>query len=154
MFKTNKSKWILTLLAFLLVGIVLVGICVKLSKTEKTVTLNSFNYSIGGINSSTGKDVETKLSIRTNNYGNVDGMEIKVNENATVTYKVAFYDEDKAFVEMSDALDEDFDISDLPEGAEYFRVVITPNQVDGEDVKISILSIIHYANMLNITYNK
>ena len=85
---------------------------------------------------------------------NVDGIEIKVNDNATITYKVAFYDEDKEFIEMSSALDEDFDIADLPEGAEYFKVVITPNQVDGEDVKITILNVAHYANMLKITYNK
>ena len=137
-----------------MVAVVLGGFAVKFSKQEKTVSVSGFNYSIGGISSSTGKDVESKLSMYTRNYGNVDGMEIKVKDDATITYKVAFYDEDKAFVDMSDALDEDFDISDLPEGAEYFRVVITPNQVDGEDVKVSIFTILHYANMLTITYNK
>lgn len=154
LFRTNKSKWVLTLVAFLLVAVVLIGFGVKISQQEKTVSVGGLNYSIGSINSSTGKNVESHKSIYTRNMGNVDGLEIKVSEDATITYKVAFYDEDKEFIEMSTASAEDFDIEDLPEGAVYFRVVITPNQVDGEDVNVSIFNVLHYANMLKITYNK
>lgn len=154
MFKTNKRKWTLTAIAFLLVGIVLVGFGIKLNKQEKTVTLNGLNYSIGAISSTTGKNVDSKLSIYTKNYGNVDGMEIALNDDATITFKVAFYDEDKKFIAMTDALNEDFDTANIEEGSKYFRVMITPNQVDGEDVKLNIINYIPYANMLKITYNK
>ena len=154
MFKTNKRKWFFTGIAFLLITIVLVGFGIKLNKQEKTVTLNGLNYSIGAISSTTGKNVDSKLSIYTKNYGNVDGMEIKLNEDATITFKVAFYDEDKHFIAMSDALDEDFDTEDIESGSKYFRVVVTPNQVDGEDVKLNVINFIQYANMLKITYNK
>lgn len=154
MLKTNKSKWIVTLVAFLLIAAVLVGFGVKISQQEKTVTLNSFGYSVGGINSTTGNVFETKKSIYTKNLCNVDGMEIEIGEDATITYKVAFYDKDKEFVSMSDAQNVDFDNANAPETAKYFRVVITPDQVDGEDVTIGTLSIAKYANMLKITYNK
>lgn len=154
LFRTNKSKWILTLVAFLLVAVVLISFGVKLSQQEKTVSVNGFNYSIGTIDSTTGKVADSKKSIYTKNMGNVDGLEIKVNDDATITYKVAFYDEEKEFIEMSTASAEDFDVEDLPEGAVYFRVVITPNQIDGEDVNVSIFNVLHYANMLKITYNK
>lgn len=154
MLKTNKSKWIVTLVAFLLIAAVLVGFGVKISQQEKTVTLNSFGYSVGGVNSTTGKVIETKKSIYTKNLGNVAGMEIEIGEDATITYKVAFYDEDKDFISMTDAQSDDFDNANIPELAKYFRVVITPNQVDGEDVTINTLSIAKYANMLKITYNK
>lgn len=94
LFRTNKSKWILTLVAFLLVAVVLIGFGVKLHQQEKTVSVNGFNYSIGTISGTTGKVADSKKSIYTKNMGNVDGLEIKVNDDATITYKVAFYDED------------------------------------------------------------
>ena len=109
LFKTNKGKWILTLVAFLLIAVTLVGFGIKLSRQEKTVSVNSFNYSVGSISSSTGKAVESHKAIYTKNMGNVDGLEIKVSEDATITYKVAFYDEDKEFIEMSTASAEDLE---------------------------------------------
>lgn len=154
MLKTNKSKWIATLIAFLLVAVVLIGFGVKISQQEKTVSVNSFNYAVGGINGTSGKTFETKKSIYTKNMGNVDGMEIEISDDATITYKVAYYDEDKEFIAMSDSLNDDFDNANIEEGAVYFRVVITPNQVDGEDVTINTFSIAKYANQLKITYNK
>ena len=154
LFKTNKSKWILTAIAFVLVAVVLVGFGVKLNRQEKTVTVSSLNYAVGGISSTTGKTVETKLSAYTKSMCKVDGMEIELKDDSTITYKVAFYDEDKNFIEMTDAYSDDFENTNIAQDAEYFRVVITPNQIDGEDVKVTILNITHYANMLKITYNK
>ncbi len=154
MLKTNKSKWILTTIAFALVSIVLIAFGVKLNQQIPTRSLAFSDYSIGAINSSTGKNVESHKSLYTNGYHKVDGLEIKVNDNASITYKIAFYDEDKDFIEMSTTQSADFDNSDIPSGAEYFRVVITPNQVDGEDVTVTLLNIAKYANMLKITCNK
>lgn len=154
LFRTNKSKWITTLIAFLLVAVVLIGFGVKLSQQEKQKQANLLDYSIGTISSTTGKYVESNKSLYTKNLLKVEDMEIKVVEDATITYKVAFYDEDKDFVSMSDAQDDDFASADIPEGAVYFRVVITPNQVDEEDVKITVLNLAKYSNMLKITYSK
>lgn len=154
LFRTNKSKWILTLVAFLLVAVVLISFGVKLSQQEKQKQANLLDYSIGTISSTTGKYVESNKSLYTKNLLKVEDMEIKVVEDATITYKVAFYDEDKDFVSMSDAQDDDFSSADIPEGAVYFRVVITPNQVDEEDVKITVLNLAKYSNMLKITYSK
>ena len=154
LFRTNKSKWITTLIAFLLVAVVLIGFGVKLSQQEKQKQANLLDYSIGTLSSTTGKYVESNKSIYTKNLLKVEDMKIEVVEDATITYKVAFYDEDKDFVSMSDAQNDDFASADIPEGAKFFRVVITPNQVDEEDVKITVLNLAKYSNMLKITYSK
>ena len=51
-------------------------------------------------------------------------------------------------------LDADFDATEIPETAAFFRIVITPNQVDGEDVVLSVLNAGKYAGQLEVTYSK
>ena len=116
--------------------------------------LNSFSSTISTLNDENGKVVESSKAIVTKNFSKVDGLEIKVNDNANCTYKVFFYDEEKHFVSVSQTIDTDFNVSNVPETSKYFKLVIIPNQIDGEDVTVSIVNVPKYAGMLKVTYNK
>ena len=154
MFKTNKSKWIATTLAFGLIAVVLIAFGLKLNRQEKTTTYGFTSFAIGALNPTNGKIVESKKALYTKDLGHVDGLEITLKDDATITYYVAFYDEDKVFIEATDAQTDDFDTADVSEGAEYFRVLVVPNQIDEEDVVLNALNMIKYANMITITCNK
>ena len=83
------------------------------------------------------------------------GCTIDIDEdNATISYRVVFYDEEGEYLSTTEALETDYDETTTPETAESFRVVITPDQVDGEDVEISIFTMSKYANQLDVAYNK
>ena len=46
----------------------------------------------------------------------------------------------------------DFDSSDIPEGAESVRIMITPT--DDEDGKVTFTEVLGYANQLIVTVNR
>ena len=102
-----------------------------------------------------GTMVDSKKSIGMEDAETVDGLVIDIDEeSATISYRVVFYGEEGEYISTTDMLDVDYDVTSAPEGAETFRVVITPYQVDGEDVSISIFGISKYAKQLDVTYNK
>lgn len=109
----------------------------KFESIETSTKYTKQSYAIGSISTTTGKVVESKQNIYTKDMNKIADATIKLSEDATISYKVFFYDEDKVFLEATEALDEDFDSEDIAEGAVYFRVVITPGLVDGEPVELS-----------------
>ena len=148
--KSNKTKWIITFTSLVLVVCSIIGIGVRLNKVDKTTTLSPTAYSIGTIDEA-GKIVESKKALYSD-LKTTESLEIDVHEDASITYKVVFYDEDENFVLISEEYSDDFNNENLPETAEYFRLVITPNQVDGEDVTLNILNMSKYTSMLTVTY--
>ena len=154
LFKKDKFKWILTGLAMVLIIGILVSVCISVNKLHTLQNVTNSDYEITSISSTTGKNVDSKLHIAMKKAKTVDGMKIKFGNDAQITYKVAFYDEDEKFVSMTDALSEDFDTSKIPATAKTFRVEITPNQVDGKDVELTVWNMSKYASQLEISYNK
>ncbi len=152
--KSDKFKWILTGLAMVLIIGILVSVCVSLNNLHTTRNVGRSDYAITSISATTGKNVDSKQHIAMKDAKTVDGLEITLGENAQITYKVAFYDEDGKFVSMTDAQSEDFDNTNIPATAKTFRVEITPNQVDGKDVTITIWNIGNYTSQITIVYNK
>lgn len=113
-----------------------------------------FDWVIGSI-SDTGKLVESSRSIYTKDMMDVNKIEIDISDDdAIITYKVVFYDEAKEFVSMTDALTSDYDVESLPESAEYFRVLVTPAEVDEEPVEVTVFNMSKYINQIEITYSK
>lgn len=151
--KKNKLRWALTIGSICLSVITLIAVCVGLGNVSKTKTLKNSDYAVGSINAS-GKIIESKQNAYTKDAYSVDGMIIEIDDDATITYKVAFYDEKDAFVSMTDSKSADFDATEIPATAKTFRVVVTPNQVDGEPVELNLLNMNKYVSQLAITYNK
>ena len=144
-------KWIISLVLIALLSVAMVFAFVKIDKNESTKTIggNSFNYSIGLLDES-GEYEQGTSSIYMKSFYDVDGLTVEVAEDATVTYKICFYDEDKNFVSMTESLSEDFDGSTTPENAEYFRVVVTPTN----DAEVQWTEIGMYAGMITVTVSK
>lgn len=153
-FKNKKINNLFTGISVLLIIGLLVALCVNVGKLNTSRNVTNLDYAITSISSTTGKDVDSNLHISMKNKKAVDGLSIKLSDNAQITYKVAFYDEDGAFVSMTTAQSADFDNSNIPSTAKTFRVEITPNQVDGKDVTITIWNISNYTAQLTIVYNK
>lgn len=152
--KKNKLKWLLSIGSVILSVVTLVAVCVGLSNLADTKKVSKTDYAIGTINE-TGKVVESKQSAYMKEAETVDGLSIEIDEEtATITYKVAFYDEDGNFISATENLDADFDATSIPENADTFRVVITPYQVDGENVELNILNVGKYTSQLDVTFNK
>ena len=152
--KKNKLKWLLTIGSAILSVIAVVGLVIGLSNIADTKNVSNSDFAIGTINE-TGKIVESKQSAYMKEAETVDGLSIEIDEEtATITYKVAFYDEDGNFISMTESLGSDFDATTIPENADTFRVVITPYQVDGENVELNILNVGKYTSQLDVTFNK
>jgi len=152
--KTNKFKIAIMGIGLILVSAVVTALCFGFSNLNTTKTVSAGAYDIGNIDATTGKYVASEKSIYMEEMQTVDGLTIEVEDDAQVTYKVAYYNEDKVFISMTDALAGDLDVETIPASAGYFRVIITPNAVDGEDVKLTVFNASSYAKQITVTYNK
>ena len=148
--KSNKLKWVLSIVSIVLSLATLIGVIVGVNNMADTTSLSQTDYHIGTIND-TGKIIESKKSIYSD-ISTIEDLEITLAENSNITYKVVFYDEDEKFISMTETLETDFDTSSNPSNAEYFRVLITPNQVDGEDVTLNVFNMGKYTKMINVEF--
>lgn len=153
--KKSKLKLILSCVSIFLSIMTLIALVIGLNNiTTSTKNVSNSDYAIGTIND-TGKIVESKQSAYMKDAETIDGLVIEIDEEtATITYKVAFYDEDGNFISMTDAMETDFDATTIPETADTFRVVITPYAVDGENVELNIFNMNKYTSQLDVSYNK
>lgn len=151
--KKSKVKWTITVISFIMTlvmfGTFMIGIFNR--PTDSTESVGRFDWSLGTVDSS-GRLLESRKNILMTDMQKANGLKVTIDENATVTYKVVYYDENKAFVSITEALYSELDASTIPETATYFRVIVTPLQVDGEDVTISRLGIYNYAKQLTVIY--
>lgn len=146
--KKTKLWLIIVSLALTLITAISIITAVKLNDSIKTKEIGWTSYSIGSLNVETGKLEESRYSIRTEDYITLDGFICEISEDAEITYRLFFYDKDKAFIEASDDLTDDF--STVVENAKYVRIVITPIT----DVEFSLTNISTYAKQLTVTVNK
>lgn len=152
--KKEKAKWWLTIGAVVLSVVALVSAIIGLTKNITTTKLGSTDYAIGSVDS-TGKVIDSKKSVYSKDLNTTDNLTIDIDEDtATITYKVAYYDENEKFVSMTEAMSKDLDTTSIPSTAEYFRIIITPNQVDGEDVTLNIFNMSKYTSQIEVTFDK
>ena len=150
----NKTKFGIIFGALILVGVLLISAFSKINNLQARRNLTFNDYSVGAISTTTGKAIESKQSFFTEKMYSVDDLEIKVKEDATVSYKVFFYNADKEFISATTDSTTDFLSTSLAEGAKYFRIMITPAQVDGEAVECKLLNQKKYISQLVVTISK
>lgn len=152
--KKDVTVWV-SIISILLSLVTAFGIFIGF-KYDKQTTINvKYNdYGIGMI-ADTGKIVDSKQSAYTKDLMAVDGLTIEIDEvTATVTYKVAFYDAEEEFISMTGDLSTDYDSTQIPDNAEFFRIMITPYAVDGEPVKLNIFNMGKYTSQLDVSFAK
>ena len=155
--RKNKLTWWLVVISFVMsavmFGAFIFGV-VSNDTDSTTDVLSSSDYTLGTIDE-TGKILESKKSAYTKDMYDVTDLEITVDEETvTVTYRVVYYDEDKEFISATDEFEGDYETTSLPENAKYFRLVVTPYMVDGEDVTLTVFNKAKYVEQLEVTYKK
>ena len=153
--KKRGWKTFLIVVSFLMSLFTTVAVGYSLTNARKTTeNVKSYEYELGTIDES-GKIVDSRKSTIMKTARNVEGVTIDIDEEtATIVYRVVFYGADGEYLSVTEPMETDYDVASTPEGAETFRVIITPYQVDGEDVKLSGFNMLKYSSQLEITYNK
>ena len=149
----NKTKINLIIGAVAVLAIMLVVSFFKIDGLVANKKLSNSNYGIGAI-SAEGKVIESKLSFYTKDLLTVEGSEVTLKDDATITYRVFFYDEDEKFLSATEELNENLSEEDIVEGAKFFRVMITPADIDGEDVVCSKTNRAKYVEQIIISIAK
>lgn len=140
-------KIIVCVLLVALIGGVTYAI-VRVVQKDETKEISSLAYKIGALDDN-GAFMKNTASIVSKDFISSDGLTVKLQENAEVSYKVFFYDTDKAFVSASEVQSADY-AGTIPENAKYAKIVITPLH----DAEVSIFEMSGYAKQLTVTVNK
>lgn len=137
---SRKSK-IKTIIAVILTVASVIGAVagiaalVNKNKTEDGLTKVNAGYEIGAL-SATGDYEESEGSLYTKEAFECEGgVKVELDFDATVKYKVFFYNDNDAFISASEELDKTA-TTEAPEGATHARVMVTPiwdADVDTED---------------------
>lgn len=151
--KKSKTSLVVSIVSMLLSVVTVLALVFSLGSSQvTTTTANATMFKNGAINED-GKVIESNLSAVLSEAKTVKDMKIEIDEeSAVITYKVAFYDKDGNFISMTDEQVADFDVNEIPQDADTFRVVVTPNEVDGEAVKINSLNRAKYVKQLKVTF--
>lgn len=147
---SDKIKWIVVFLLLIVIGGGLIATVVKLNNSIKTVDIGSSAYSVGTLSTTTGEYVEDTSAIYTKDFIKVEGLTIKVKQDANISYKLFFYDSEKEFLSASEALTTDTNSTAVVTNAKYFKIMITPNA----DNDVSVFEVSKYADRLTVTVNK
>ena len=146
--KSDKIKWIIAFVLIAIIGLGLIGLAVSINQKETIKRIGIEAYSIGTLNE-TGEFVESEEGLCTKGLYTVDGLTITVDDDASVTYKLYFFGAEETFISSTSALSTDFD-GELPEGAKYFKIAITP----ANDTKVEWFEINGYVSQLSVVVNK
>ena len=147
----NKLKMTLlwVVIALLCVGMIFAFVKMDRNETTKTIGTSSLTYAIGIIDAE-GEYEQGTSSIYMKKLHSVDGLTCELDEDATITYKIVFYDEDEKFVDSTGDLSLNYDGTAIPTTAKYFRIEITPTN----DAEVSFMEIGTYASQLTVKVNK
>jgi len=146
--KTWKNIGLGCLAGVLGIGAVM-GVGALLNREEDlTKTINP-TYAVGGLTED-GRYLETEGSIYTKNAFECQGLDVTLDFDNNVSYRIFFYDEDTDFISATEKQTGNYDETTTPVFARYARIVITPN----DDDKISIFEKNGYAKQLTIEVNK
>ena len=158
--KSDKTKWLAVVLAFVMLTAAVVVLFVKVSKQEETTeVLSARAFSVGLLNDATGRlpsneDKVDKGGLATDEYYSFEGLKIVIAKNATVKYQVNYYDDEKFFL-IAQTFTEDFNSLNIfseAKRAKYVKIEIIPTEDD--DGKIGFFEKSGYAKQLTITVAK
>ena len=149
---SNKTKNILkSALCVVLVVATVLGVASLFSRKDDLKEIHPV-FSIGGL-TELGKYAEQDNTIYTKEAFECEDLRIEVDFEKTITYRVFFYADNGEFISSTKDMTENF-VSDVPDGAVFARVLITPDwealEVEKEDRVISWLEIAKYSNQLTI----
>lgn len=125
---------------------------------NKTKSVSSFAFDVGGLGEADGKHVERKDTIYTKEAIECQGLSVSPEFDSKVKYQIFWYNEDEIYFGHTEISDKKL-TSNIPECARYCRIMILPNKLDEngkeiKDFKIKFYEVAGYANDLEIKVNK
>lgn len=147
----DAVKWVVVFL--LVIGLIgaVITLFVMLDRQTTTTTIGAEAYTIAALDEN-GEQTDEDTSIVTRSAFTTDGLTVTIEDDATVTYALYFYDADGEFVSKTADLSADFDGSAIPENAESAKIVITPTA--DEDGKVDLTEVLGYAGQVTVSVNK
>lgn len=147
---SDMVKWVIIfLIAIGLIGAV-ITLFILLDRQTTVTEIGAEAYTIAALDEN-GEQTDGDTSIVTRSAFTTDGLKVKIEDEATVTYTLYFYGAENEFISKTAALSEDFDGS-IPENAETAKIVITP--IEDEDGKVELTEVLGYAGQVTVTVNK
>lgn len=144
-----KAIFVLMSMAVLTMAIVICVFGAKINRLDKTDELTKRDWEKGLIGAD-GGEIRGTIAIRTKGFVPIDGLTFDLRENPGITYQIFWYDENKVFIEATDELVVDYDMTTKPELGEYARIMIKPMN----DPEVSRSEIADYASELAVEWNK
>lgn len=146
----DTIKWIVVFVLLLATIGAVISLFFMLDRQTTTTEIGPEQYMIGGLDDE-GAAADVDTSIVTRNAFTVNGLDVEVADEATVTYELFFYDGEGKFISSTGEQTADFGGS-VPEAAETAKIVITPTA--DEDGKVSLTEVIGYASMVTVTIDR
>ena len=147
---SDMVKWVIIfLIAIGLIGAV-ITLFILLDRQTTVTEIGAEAYTIAALDEN-GEQTDGDTSIVTRSAFTTDGLKVKIEDEATVTYTLYFYGAENEFISKTAALSEDFDGS-IPENAETAKIAITP--IEDEDGKVELTEVLGYAGQVTVTVNK
>ncbi len=145
--KFFKKNWLIAVVG-ILVLVAAIGLCVRMGSSQTYTTLSATNYEVGALDEA-GKFTKNAGSFVSTGFYDVDGLSVKVDEDADLSYQLYFYDAEENFISATNNFGVTYN-GVIPEDAELFKIVITPTNDDD----ISTFDIIKYESDVEVRFYK
>ena len=145
--KLFKKKWPVLVIGVLVLA---AAVCLlfRMGSSQTYTTLSATNYEVGALDE-TGAFKKNAGSFVSTGFYDVDGLSVKVEEDAELSYQLYFYDAEENFISATNNFGVTYN-GIIPENAELFKIVITPTNDDD----ISTFDIINYSSDVTVRFYK
>ena len=137
-----KRKTLITLISVAVVALIVFSIIMgvtmnnqkeQIEQLTSVKILAAKDFEVGIFDTTTGKldkEAENEYSLYSTGYYKVTDLKVELEKDTTLTYKVFFYDEDKAYLSCTGYLDKDYVEAEVsePSGAKYVRLVVNTDE--------------------------
>lgn len=147
---SDTIKWVIIFL--LMIGVIgaVITLFVMLDRQTTVTEIGPEAYTIATLDEN-GVQTEGDTSIVTRDMFAANGLKVELSDEASVTYRLFFYDGEGNFISATGDLYADFD-GEIPENAAYAKCEVTPTA--DEDGKVDLTEVLGYAGQVTITVNR
>ena len=147
---SDTIKWVIIFL--LMIGVIgaVITLFVMLDRQTTVTEIGPEAYTIATLDEN-GVQTEGDTSIVTRDMFAANGLKVELEDEASITYQLFFYDGEGNFISATGDLYADFD-GEIPENAAYAKCEVTPTA--DEDGKVDLTEVLGYAGQVTITVNR
>ena len=147
---SDTIKWVIIFL--LMIGVIgaVITLFVMLDRQTTVTEIGPEAYTIATLDEN-GVQTEGDTSIVTRDMFAANGLKVELEDEASITYQLFFYDGEGNFISATGDLYDDFD-GEIPENTAYAKCEVTPTA--DEDGKVDLTEVLGYVGQVTITVNR